>query len=122
MSPFRYMGLQQGTAVMLLFTILNFSLNTINMSANCRYFQTEQEIESFSELLLEEVLNIEGAITDTPENDQESSVTSILLYFSNSGNPLLHCTIQNFTIPCTRFKGSYSSFTSERQTPPPQLA
>ncbi|MDL5048825.1 hypothetical protein QQ054_22695 [Oscillatoria amoena NRMC-F 0135] len=120
MCLFRNMGLQQVIAGVLLFTILNFSLNTIN---DYGYSLPEPEIESFTELLLEELLNIEGAIADTPENDQESSATTFVLFISKSGDFLLaHYNSGSPGILNQGLYFLYSSIISERETPPPQQA
>jgi hypothetical protein len=123
MHLFRSTTIQRIFSISLLLTILNFSLNTINdFNQHGQTVQTA-EIESFSEMILEEMCGFTGAIQDTEENDQESSAAASQLIWHPAPNvyrlafSALRCTGLPFHKP-----SHYTSHHSDRESPPPQLA
>jgi hypothetical protein len=123
MQQFRKVYVQQVLGGVLLATLLNFSLNTINDFSCLSTLLPAQEIESFTELLLEEMLDLPGTIQDTPENDQESSIAAGLAF-------IVYKTVEivtPFLVDKTRlnhilFASFYLSRFPEKESPPPQLA
>lgn len=121
MHLFRNTFINRTLAAVVLLTILNFSLNTIQTSWNIGCYTTAVEIESFTELLVEEVLELPNAIPDTPKNDQESSITPIALFISKTFEVNTLCPNKETCSKKPFHVLLYFSIAPERETPPPQV-
>lgn len=120
MRLFRNIYIQQTLATVVLLTILNFSLNTFQPSGNTYCFAPATEIESFTELLFEDMLGLPNVIQDTPENDQESSATSISPFISKTFEVNTQCPSKGTRLKKPFHALLYFSIAPERETPPPQ--
>lgn len=122
MQQFRKVYVQQVLGGVLLVTLLNFSLNTINDLNGLPAFLPTQEIESFAELLLEEVLDLPGTIQDTPENDQESSIAAGLAFIASTTVEIVTPSwVDRIRLNHIFLASFYLSLVPEKESPPPQF-
>jgi hypothetical protein len=122
---FRMFGVKAGISLLLALHFLNFSINTVDREYRSQH-QTSAalEIETLTELILDEVFDLDHLIADGEEHDHEQIRTSGQLIFSVASIPGFDFSNNAIrTLPTTYFISDLiQSRKNDTLSPPPKAA
>jgi hypothetical protein len=111
-------------ASVLAFVFSNYSINTIDKEYKSNH-QTSSalEIETFTELVLDEILQMPGILADSEEHENETSTGCVFLFFLTTADSLLlNKTFRFLTLQNLFIEDLFSSHKPNTIIPPPKVS
>jgi hypothetical protein len=108
----------------LAFVFVNYSINTIDKEYKSNH-QTSSalEIETLTELILEEILQLPDIIADSEDHENEKSTGHGLTFFINSTNPVIPNTaLKSIKHQNLFIENHFNSYHPGTVSPPPEVS